>query len=126
MPRSLRFALPILLVATTACESDLVCTAEARFGVNISVRNAVTQQPVLQGVRGALHEGSYVDSLQLFTDIEGNIHYLAGALQRAGTYRIELVAGGYQNWSRSNVRVTADRCGVTTVSVTADLVPAGS
>ncbi len=123
--RSLRYALPLLLLVNAACDSEIVCTAEARFGVNVSVRNAVTQQPVLQGVRGALHEGSYVDSLQVITDIEGNIFSLAGAVERAGTYRIELVATGYQPWTRTNVLVTADRCHVTPVAVTANLVPVG-
>lgn len=105
-------------------ESPFICTTEARFGVNISVRDAVTQQPILAGVRGALHEGTYLDSLHVFTDIEGHLHSLAGAVERPGSYRIELVATGYLPWSRDNVVVTADRCNVTPVSVQASLTPA--
>ena len=69
-------------------ESPFICTTEARFGVNITVRDAVTQQPILAGVRGALHEGTYLDSLHVFTDIEGHLHSLAGAVERPGSYRI--------------------------------------
>lgn len=114
----------LLLVAGCTGDSPIVCTTEARFGVNIMVRDAATQQPIPAGVRGALHEGTYVDSLQVMTDIEGRIFSLAGAVERPGNYRIELVATGYLPWSRDNVLVTADRCHVTPVSVQADLTPA--
>lgn len=115
----------LLSLALTGClgESPIVCTTEARFGVNLSVRNAVTQQPVVAGVRGALHEGAYLDSLHVFTDIEGAIFSLAGAVERPGTYRVEVVAAGYLPWARDNVVVTADRCHVMPVSIQADLTP---
>ncbi len=120
-----RLALPMLLLSTAACDSVLVCTEELRLGVTVTVRDAVTEQPVLSGVRGALHEGSFVDSLWVITDIEGNIASLVGAAERAGTYRIELVAEGYHPWSRDGVVVTADECHVNPVAVQADMVPLG-
>lgn len=118
--------LPVSLLLMAGCTGDspIICTTEARFGVNVMVRDAVTQQPLLGGVRGALHEGTYLDSLHVFTDIEGHLHSLAGAVERPGNYRIELVATGYLPWSRDNVVVTADRCHVNAVAVQADLNPA--
>lgn len=124
----MRFSPLLLLPLLAACSGDtpLVCTAEARFGVNVTVRNAVTKQPVLDGVRGTLQDGSYSETLQVMHDIEGRINSLAGAIERPGNYRIDLVADGYQPWARENVRVTADRCHVLPVVVQADLVPAGN
>ncbi len=117
----------LLLLLLVACSDDtpLVCTAEARFGVNVMVRDAVTRQPVPDGVRGTLHDGSYSESLQVMHDIEGRIYSLAGAVERPGSYRIELLADGYRPWTRENVRVSADRCHVIPVVVQADLVPVG-
>ncbi len=114
-----------LLLAAAACDGDapIVCTAEARFGVNVSARDAVTNQPIPLGVSGALQEGTYLDSLQIMYDIEGRIHALAGAVERAGTYRVEVRAAGYQPWVRSNVVVTADRCHVTPVNLQAAMTP---
>jgi len=124
--RTASFLLP-LLVLVAGCDGDesIVCTTEARFGVNLSVKDAVTGQLIPSGVRGSLKDGSYLDSLQVFTDIEGRIFSLAGAVERPGTYRVDLVAPGYQPWTRSDVRVLAGRCHVEPVSIQADMVPTG-
>ncbi len=45
--------------------------------------------------------------------------------ERPGTYRIEVTAAGHAPWTVSNVRVEQDDCHVTTVSLTAELVPVG-
>lgn len=116
-----------LLALVAGCDGDesIVCTTEARFGVNLSVKDAVTGQLIPEGVRGALRDGSYIDSLQVFTDIEGRIFSLAGAVERPGTYRVDLAAPGYQPWMRSDVRVVAGRCHVEPVSIQANMIPAG-
>lgn len=124
--RTAAYLLPLLaLVAGCDGDESIVCTAEARFGVNVSAKNAVTGQLIPAGVRGSLKDGSYLDSLQVLTDIEGRIFSLAGAVERPGTYRVDLVAPGYQPWTRSDVRVVAGRCHVEAVSIQADMVPAG-
>lgn len=115
----------LLLVASCDGDESIVCTTEARFGVNVVVRDAVTGQPVLEAVRGALHEGSYLDSLEVIHDIEGRIASLVGAVERPGTYRVEVVAEGYRPWLRTDVRVSADRCHVIPVAIQVDLVPVG-
>jgi hypothetical protein len=124
--RTAGFLLPLVL-ALASCDGDgsIICTTEARFGVNVTVKDAVSGQLIPEGVRGALRDGAYLDSLQVFTDIEGRIHSLAGAVERPGTYRIDLVADGYQPWLRTGVRVDADRCHVIPVSVQAEMVPTG-
>jgi hypothetical protein len=115
----------LLLLTASACDGDgpIICTTEARFGVNVSARDAVTNQLIPDGVFGAVQEGSYTDSLQVFRDIEGRIHSLAAAVEREGTYRVEVRAAGYQPWVRNNVVVTADRCHVTPVNLQANLTP---
>jgi hypothetical protein len=123
--RTAHLLVPVLLL-TAACDGDspIVCTTEARFGVNVSARDAVTNQLIPDGVFGAVQEGNHVDSLQVFRDIEGRIHSLAAAVERQGTYRVEVRAAGYQPWVRNNVVVTGDRCHVTGVSLEATLTPA--
>lgn len=124
--RTASFLLP-LLVLVAGCDSDdsIICTTEARFGVNLSVKDATTGQLIPEGVRGVLKDGSYLDTLQVFTDIEGRIFSLAGAVERPGTYRIDLTAPGYQPWTRSDVRVPEGRCHVEPVSLQADMIPTG-
>ena len=116
-----------LLVLVASCDGDesIVCTTEARFGVNLSVKDATTGQLIPEGVRGSLKDGTYLDSLQVFTDIEGRIFSLAGAVERPGTYRVDLVAPGYQPWTRSDVRVEEGRCHVEPVSLVAEMAPTG-
>lgn len=122
----MRHLLPLIVLLSVGCSDDasIICTTEARFGVNVTAKDAVTGQLIPAGVRGALRDGNYLDSLQVFTDIEGRIHSLAGAVERPGTYRVDLVATGYQPWTVSNVVVTAGRCHVTAVTVEASLTPA--
>ncbi|MBK6495088.1 MAG: carboxypeptidase regulatory-like domain-containing protein [Gemmatimonadetes bacterium] len=124
--RTALLLLPLcMLVAGCDGDESIICTTEARFGVNLSVKDATTGQLIPEGVRGALRDGAYLDSLHVFTDIEGRIYSLAGAVERPGTYRVDLVATGYQPWTRSDVRVEDGRCHVTPVSLVAEMVPTG-
>ncbi|MDX2263004.1 MAG: hypothetical protein SFU84_15025 [Gemmatimonadales bacterium] len=99
------------------------CSDIAKFGVNVEVIDAVSRQRIPEGVRGAVIEGDHVDSLRVFRDLEGRISSLAGAVERPGTYRVELVATGYQPWTRSDVRVAQGACHVEPVSIQAEMVP---
>ncbi len=110
--------------AATACiqvvgnDDEVYCTAELRYGVVVEVRDAVTDAPLL-GARGAVHEGTYVDSLRPLG--ASNLGHAAG--ERSGTYSVNVERSGYAPWGVGNVVVSRDRCHVQTVRLVARLQP---
>ncbi len=61
-------------------------------------------------------EGDFANTLR------GTDSIVSGAHERAGTYRVELSAPGYLDWSRDGVKVDRDACHVQTAQLRALLV----
>ena len=49
---------------------------------------------------------------------------LGGANEHAGLFTVTVTKSGYRDWTKSDVRVTADECHVNTTKLTALLQPA--
>lgn len=109
-----------LLLAVAGCDDDPlgpVCTAEAVFGINLTVHDG-TGGPAADGALGVAIEGAYADTLVILTPST-----MAGAVERPGTYDITVSKFGYATWSATNVTVAADECHVIPVSMEANLIP---
>ena len=106
------------IACNDAPTDPIVCTEEFRFGLSIRVLDGATGAGAAEGARGTITEGDYVEELQVF----GN-DGMFGAGERAGTYDIRITKQGYEEWTASQVTVTADECHVHTVSLQANLVP---
>ena len=122
-----RGLLSLSLLALSGChEYGGICPLSIEPGVEVQVRDARTQEPLLLATtpRGMAREGTYQDSLLVWSrtfDVPERVFSLAGATERAGTYIVQLEAEGYQPWDTAGVRVTEGDCGVQTTRFTAEM-----
>lgn len=122
-----RFARPVSLVlaiawplTATACSEDPVrCTGSFAYGISVQVQDSVSGAAAATGARLVLREGAYVE---IADQPLGGVS-LSGAGERPGVYSVTVEKAGYHDWTRTNVRVTADECHVQGVSLTARLQP---
>jgi hypothetical protein len=100
------------------------CTTEYRFGLGVQLQDSITGQFIASGARLILRDGEYVDTVQAPAnrpDVDSLAIPAAG--ERPGVYTLTVQKPGYREWTRFRVRVTADRCHVQPVRVTARLQP---
>ncbi|MBY0492169.1 MAG: hypothetical protein K2R93_20180 [Gemmatimonadaceae bacterium] len=118
----MRTPLLLLLTLVAGCNASnntdpIVCTTEARAGINVVVRDADTQAGLAAVARGAVTDGAYVDSLRA----NGSTTTMAAAYERPGTYVVDVRATGYQGFTTTGVTVTKDQCHVIPQTVTVAL-----
>jgi hypothetical protein len=107
-------------------ENGGICTTSVEPAVEVEVRDAATGAPLTITPRGVAREGTYEDSLRIWSmtaDVPQRVISLAGASERAGTYSIHVEAEGYRAWDTAGVRVTQDECHVRTARFTAEMNP---
>ena len=97
-------------------EEQVMCTMEARPALAVVVLDSATGAGLAQAAVAVAREGDFADTLR------GTDSIVSGAHERAGTYRVELSAPGYVDWSRDGVKVERDACHVQTVRLRALLV----
>ena len=112
--------LTALLFTGVACSDPTVCTLSFDYGIIVRVEDSLSGASAAFGARLVLRDGAYVDSTAVSFD---GLH-LSGAGERAGSYTVTVQKPTYHDWTRTNVRVTADECHVKAVSLTARLQPA--
>ena len=120
----LRFAAGALLPALMGCEP---CTLSIEPGVEVEVRDRVTQDFIAATPRGVAREGAFQDSLEVSgftTDAPPRVTRLMGAQERPGRYVVQVEADGYLPWDTAGVRVEEGECSVRTARFTAALEPA--
>ena len=112
---------PILLAAFACADStSLVCTQEARPGLSVYVRNSATSAGIASGASVVVHDGLYKDSVAFTANSADLDNFpISAAVERAGTYQVTVTKTGFAPWTQSDVRVTANRCHVNTVTLTA-------
>ncbi|MFL5542033.1 MAG: carboxypeptidase-like regulatory domain-containing protein [Longimicrobiaceae bacterium] len=101
------------------------CTADFRYGLNVTVADSLTGAPPPSATLIA-RAGAYVDSVgpqaPFLNGPQGpSVLLLSAAGERPGTYDLTVRAPGYRDWTRTGVQVTADECHVHPVSFTARL-----
>jgi len=97
-------------------EDQVMCTMEARPALAVVVLDSASGAGLAQIAVGVAREGIFADTLR------GTDSIVSGAHERAGTYRVELSAPGYLDWSRDAVKVERDACHVQTARLRALLV----
>jgi hypothetical protein len=108
---------------SAATPPGVVCTMQAVAGLNIAVRDSVTNAPAADGARAVARNGSQEEVLEAMAGATPGLT-LIGAWERPGTYTIEITKPGYRTWVRSGVTVAKDECHVQPVRLDARLVPA--
>jgi hypothetical protein len=99
----------IFLSCTSNKIDDIPCTEEARAGLNITVKNAVTNQILGEGITVKATDGNYTETLELFN---ANNPVFSGAWERAGTYIVTVSDDGYVTFVSESITVTSDECHV--------------
>jgi len=94
----------------------------AGVAIVIEVTDAETGASLVDGARGAISDGSYIDSLRVRTS--GTVPTLQAGNDRPGRYDVTVLHPGYQTWHASQVEVGVDGCGgVSSRVLHADLRP---
>jgi hypothetical protein len=121
--------LGVVILAAAAmrnCIIDpVVCTANFKFGINITVVDSATAEPPSEATLLAT-SGTFTDSVGPRAPVQTVANgplvlVLSTAGERAGLYSVTVRSPGYRDWTRTGVRVTADECHVRSVSLTARL-----
>ena len=112
---------PFLLATTCEEDDEIYCTQEAKAGLNITVKDAVTGDFLSSGVTVIAQDGSYTETLEQFPNEE--VPVFIGAWGRAGTYIVTVSKEGYQTFTSEPIVVTADICHVIPQQVTVALQP---
>lgn len=109
----------------SGCGSEpTVCTAEPQFAVVVKVRDAATGEPAALGATLVIREGQYADSATgTYTGADQEFAaFIGAAVERPGTYDVTVRKTGYQTWTRQQIAVGIERCGVSTVELPVMLV----
>ncbi len=112
---------PFLLAMTCDEDDEIICTQEAKAGLNITVKDAVTDELLSMGVTVIAQDGSYTETLEQFPNEE--VPVFIGAWERVGTYVVTVSKEGYQTFTSEPIVVTADVCHVIPQQVTVELQP---
>mgnify|MGYP002478143135 CR=1 FL=1 len=112
----------IVALCILGCKKDdgVNCTMEARAGLNITVKDAVTNNYLGIGVTVIATDGNYSETLQY---MEGIIPTFAGAWEREGNYILTVSAEEYVTYVSETITVTSDECHVIPQQVEIALQP---
>ena len=99
----------LFLSCTFNNTDEIQCTEEARAGLNITVKNAVTNQVLGNGITVTAKDGNYMETLAFF---DANNPVFSGAWERAGTYIVTVSGVGYITFVSGAITVAADECHV--------------
>jgi hypothetical protein len=86
--------------------------------VHVTVRDSASDSILVEGVRGAIREGLYVDSLRLhhsYPDL------FAAGYERGGRYMVQVEMPGYTRWEERGVVAEESACFVQTAELVARL-----
>lgn len=119
----LLFAFALFLM-TSSCEPDnvdqIVCTQEFVYGLQVTVLDASTGQPISEGVQVKAVDGTFNENL---FNLLGQDLTFYGAGERIGVYTITVTKEGYQIYTSPPIGVPANVCHVITQSLTVNLAP---
>ncbi|WP_025743705.1 peptidase associated/transthyretin-like domain-containing protein [Aquimarina pacifica] len=120
-----RFFLIGILTLLFACSNDedktenpILCTEEARPGIEVTVKDAEDDTLLIEEVQVVITEGDYSESLENFS---GSALFL-GAYERPGSYIVIVTKSGYNTFTSDPIVVGEDLCHVITESVEVLLV----
>lgn len=111
--------IPLFMVSSCEDKDDqIVCTQQFVYGLNVIVLDAVSGNPLVEGVEVKAVDGAYTEILELVPGLE---YAFTGAGERVGTYVITITKAGYQTYTSAPIVVTRDVCHVIPQSLTVNL-----
>ncbi len=101
------------VLAACGSPTGTVCTEVAVAGLNVQVRDSISGLSLAGGSSVTAQDGAYIETLAYFSAADS----FFGAVERAGSYTVEVTHPGYKPWERSNVGVAAATCHVIPVQL---------
>jgi hypothetical protein len=97
-----------------------ICTQDLRAGIQVFVKDSVTNAGIASGASLIASEGAFKDSVR-YTSSQPDFDAgpISAAAERPGTYQVKVLKANYAPWTQNNIRVTKDVCHVNTVTLTA-------
>lgn len=114
-----------IIAVTVSCNSSdddsnpTNCTEEFVYGLNVNVKDAVTNAVLREGVLVKAVDGTYIETLETVESIPTFV----GAGERSGNYTVTVSKQGYQTFTSQVVSVKADECHVLTQTLAVALQP---
>lgn len=99
---------------------EVICTEEARAGLMVTVKDAVSGANLTQGVTVTAADGNYTE--ELVNMPEFSVEFI-GAYERAGNYILTVTKEGYTTYTSPVIEVGEDICHVIGESVIVQLQP---
>jgi hypothetical protein len=117
----MKYLLILGLLLVTQCENDdpVACTQEFVYGLNVTVKDAISEEFLIDNVAVTAVDGSYEEVLMT---LPGNNVFFGGG-ERPGTYVIQIIADGYEPFISEPVFVDSDICHVIPKAVEFQLQP---
>ena len=107
----MRFIALFCLVLMTQCNDNndpIFCTEEYVFGLSVTVKDANTNDILIEDITIVAQDGEYEEELM---NIQGTNDFI-GAGERSGNYIIKVTANNYQDFTSDVILVEADECHV--------------
>ncbi|MEX2350697.1 MAG: hypothetical protein WD554_07435 [Flavobacteriaceae bacterium] len=102
----------LFALSAFACNKDddgIACTQEAKAGLNVTVKDATTNNYLGLGTTVLAKDGNYSETL---INIDVIVPEFAGAWEREGNYILTVSAEGYVTYISETITVTSDECHV--------------
>lgn len=99
-------------------DNGVVCTMEARAGLNITVVDASNGKKLMDSIQVVAMDGVYTETLSAF---DRNNPIFSGAYEREGNYTVVVSGARYKTVTKAGLNVTKDECHVIPQQVTIDL-----
>jgi hypothetical protein len=118
--KSLFYIVLVFVALNCSQNDDVACTMEARAGLNVTVKDATTNNYLGVGTSVVATDGNYSETLEY---MEGVIPTFAGAWEREGNYILTVSAEGYSTFVSEAITVTSDECHVIPRQIEVSLQP---
>lgn len=114
--------LPLLILST--CEEDddkqIMCTEEARAGLNVTVSLGTISSLSGADITVIAKDGNYSETLSYYNELDP---IFSGAYERPGNYILTVSKEGYQTYISGVISVTRDECHVIPQKIHVTLLP---
>ena len=111
----------LFLLSASSFGGCVGCDEGFRFAVTVEVVDSVTGGPINAVPTGILRDGRYREIMRV------DRNHVIGGMGRPGRYDVEISATGYRTWTKAEIDVPGDFCGISEpAELTALMVPLAS
>ena len=118
------FILLITFLTLTSCNTNddidqIICTEEFVYGINVTLIDSSTSNPITMDVDVKIEDGDFEEILMTLDGIDA----FFGAGERPGNYIITVTSSNYQTYISDSIAVFNDLCHVISETIEIQLTP---